>query len=182
MFTGCIEKTGILHELIMDGEKGTLTISSDLVGNIRTGDSISVNGTCLTVQAFEIGKGLIEFHTLAETLCRTNLGITTIGSPINLERALCLNDRLDGHMVTGHVDAVASVLEIGKKQEDVVMEIELADRLAALVVEKGSIAVDGISLTVATVTKNSFTVARFYRSRPTRIWSRSPLRDLFLEL
>jgi len=158
MFTGCIEKTGILHERIMDGEKRTLTISSDLAKDIKTGDSISVNGACLTVQTFEIDKKLIEFHTLSETLRKTNLGTIAIGSVVNLERALCLNDRLDGHLVTGHVDTVASVLKVGKKQEDVVIEIELIDSLAALVVDKGSITVDGISLTVVTVTKHSFTV------------------------
>ena len=159
MFTGLIEDVGTLQSRSTLGKAGKLTVKTALpLADVRLGDSVAVNGTCLTVEGVQPRKHTLVFHTLAETLRRTNLGKVTVGGPVNLERALRLGDRLGGHLVSGHVDATAKILHIGRKGDDWVLEVELPEALAPLVVEKGSIAVDGISLTVATAGTDAFTV------------------------
>ncbi len=158
MFTGCVTDTGKLHSRESIGKSGTLKVITDLASEVCAGDSIAVNGACLTVDVIdEDAKGIV-FHTLAETLSRTNLGKIAVGSAVNLERALSFNGRLDGHLVSGHIDGVAAILSAGEKDEDHVIEIELPDWIKALVIEKGSIAVDGVSLTIASLTERSFFV------------------------
>ena len=158
MFTGCIKQTGILRSRETSGANGSLQIATKLAKNVAVGESIAVNGVCLTVEGFDLSNSSIGFHTLATTLDKTNLGLLTVGSKVNLEESLCIGDRLDGHLVTGHVDCVASVLSINRERDDFVIEIQLSEKIKPLIVEHGSIAVDGISLTVASLNEKSFTV------------------------
>lgn len=144
MFTGIVEDVGEI--VSRGGDK--ICIKSRLED--RIGSSIAVNGACLTL--LKMNNGTLVFETSEETLSRTNLAASRY---VNLERSLSLGSRMGGHMVLGHVDCVAEVLSMG----DMIIEIELPARYARYVIEKGSIAVDGISLTVADVKAGSFTVA-----------------------
>ncbi len=159
MFTGLIESAGRLLRRQTSGSAGKLTIKTDLpMEQIKLGESIAVNGACLTVENVVPTENAMVFHTLRETLERTNLGGLESGAMVNLERALQPGDRLGGHFVLGHVDAVAEITEIQKKNDDIVVQISLPQSLNRLMIEKGSIAVDGISLTVAELRSASFTV------------------------
>ena len=154
MFTGLIEGTGKIVE--RSGSHLVVRAGFDLAA--KRGDSISVNGCCLTLERDAAG-GRLEFFTLAETLARTALGTLPVGAAVNLERALEVGSRLDGHLVQGHVDAALKVLSLGRTATgDTELRIELPRKFAALVVEKGSVAVDGVSLTVAKLDDTSFTV------------------------
>jgi riboflavin synthase len=158
MFTGIVETTGILHDRQRQGEAGKLWIRTALAPELTIGSSIAVNGTCLSVEKIDKRKKLLQFHTLAQTLDRTNLGVVPVGHKVNLERPLKLGDRLGGHLVLGHVDGTAKVLKAGQAGADWIIDIELPKELAALMIDKGSIAVDGISLTVAHLLKDHFQV------------------------
>ena len=155
MFTGLVQQTGILKS--RSGNK--IVIHADKAwDDLVYGESIAVNGCCLTLER-ETAPGVMEFHTLNETLKRTNLGALATGSRVNLERALRLGDRLGGHIVQGHVDVAAEVLELKKLEGgDVELLISLPEADAALVVEKGGICVDGVSLTVVEAEKEFFGV------------------------
>jgi len=156
MFTGLIEDIGELVERQSLGKAATLSVRTHLpLHEIRLGDSIAVNGTCLTVAAINHSSSSVQFHTLQETLARTNLGKVALGAGVNLERALRLGDRLGGHLLLGHVDCVSYIERIGRDDADLVVEIQLPDELQTLVISKGSIAVDGISLTIAHLSANS---------------------------
>ena len=154
MFTGLIQTTG----KIVERGGGKLAVRPEVMPERpEYGESIAVNGCCLTLESF--GGGLLVFHTLHETLRRTNLELLPPGSSVNLERALRLGDRLGGHLVQGHVDTTAAVLAQGVRPDgDWSLEIALAPEFAPLVVTKGSIAVDGVSLTVAETGPDSFSV------------------------
>ena len=154
MFTGLIEGTG----KIVERTGSRLAIRAGFALEAKRGDSIAVNGCCLTLERDAAG-GRLEFFTLNETLARTSLGDLPIGAAVNLERALAVGSRLDGHLVQGHVDAALKVLAIGRTETgDRELRIELPQEFAGLVVEKGSVAVDGVSLTVAKLDETSFTV------------------------
>lgn len=157
MFTGLIEDVGKLAGRDMRGQAGQLVVTTALpTAEINVGDSVAVNGACLTAEC--VGDGTVTFHALQETLRVTNLGRCPVGACLNLERALRVGDRLGGHFVTGHVDAVADILAIDRHQQDIVLTIGLPGNLSAVVIPKGSIAVNGISLTIAAVAASSFTV------------------------
>ena len=157
MFTGLVEETGTLLALDRSETGARLTLRAPLVSSdAGIGDSIAINGCCLTVVARE-GETL-AFDLLAETLARTNLGDLLPGASVNLERALAANARLGGHFVQGHIDCTAEVLALEAHGSDHRLEIALPAEFAHLVAFKGSIAVDGISLTVAEVGDASFTV------------------------
>ncbi|MFA4943976.1 MAG: riboflavin synthase [Lentisphaeria bacterium] len=160
MFTGLVEAVGKIVGRSALGKAGKLVVHApDLpLREIKLGDSIAVNGVCLTVEAINLAEQDITFHTLAETLARTNLGRLDIGRPVNLEPALRLGDRLGGHIVTGHVDCTVPIRAICRPQDDWVVTVPLPAEHAALVVEKGSIALNGISLTVAAVATDHFTI------------------------
>lgn len=159
MFTGLIEDVATLTDRQLLGKAGKLTVTTHLpLADIRIGDSLAVNGVCLTVEALQPQARSVVFHTLQETLQRTNLGGVSAGGAVNLERALRFGDRLGGHLVTGHVDATAKVRSVARAGDDWVFTVELAKELQPYVVMKGSIAVDGISLTVAGLTADSFSV------------------------
>lgn len=157
MFTGLIETTGTLKHLAVSGKAGELEIAASFAdGGLAVGDSVAVNGVCLTVTRFTANT--ISFHALAETLNRTNLGVLKMGRKVNLERALKLGDRLGGHIVSGHVDGTGEVQSIGKRGDDLELHVSLSDELAPFLVMKGSIAINGVSLTVAALERGSFGV------------------------
>ena len=157
MFTGLVEETGTLLALDRSAGGATLTVRAPLVtADVRLGDSVAVNGCCLTVTAIH-GEAL-SFDLLTETLARTNLGQLSPGTPVNLERALAAQARLGGHFVQGHIDTTSSVLAWEAVGADHRLEVALPAEFARYVVFKGSIAIDGISLTVAEVREASFVV------------------------
>lgn len=158
MFTGIIEEMGIVKSI----KSKVITIEANKIfDDLKLGDSVAVNGTCLTVSSFE-GKTstkIFNADITSETLSRTNLGDLKSGFKVNLERALTLNGRLGGHIVSGHIDGVGIIKNISKNAEDIELTIEVPTNLIKYIIEKGSVAVDGISLTVAKVNKNYFSVA-----------------------
>jgi riboflavin synthase len=157
MFTGLIEDVGKVSGLDRMGAGGRLHVSTGLPGDdIRLGDSIAVNGVCLTV--VEKGAGRLSFDVSPETLERTTFRGIHAGSAVNLERALRMGDRLGGHLVSGHVDCVAVVRERREVSGNLVFSFRLPERFARYCIEKGSVAIDGISLTVNTVSGDGFSV------------------------
>jgi riboflavin synthase len=157
MFTGLVEETGELLALERSATGAHLTLRAPLVStDAQLGDSIAVNGCCLTLTARD--GTTLSFDLLGETLDRTNLGALTAGAPVNLERALAAHSRLGGHFVQGHIDTTSRVLAFEKVNADHRLEIALPAEFAGYVAFKGSIAIDGISLTVAEVRPASFTV------------------------
>lgn len=148
MFTGLIEETGKVLSLQEDRSNLDLQIScSKILEDIKHGDSIAVNGVCLTVTQFDTES--FSVTAIKETLDLTNLGNLKIDSQVNLERCLRLGDRLGGHIVQGHVDAVAEVTEIKDAHGSTEYFLQIKKELAPLIIHKGSIALNGISLTVA---------------------------------
>jgi len=157
MFTGLVEETGEFLALDRTADGARLSLRAPIVaGDAHLGDSVAVNGCCLTVAARE-GEKLV-FDLLGETLARTNLGQLGGGAPVNLERALAAHARLGGHFVQGHVDTTSRVLAFEQVKADYRLEIALPAEFARYVAFKGSIAIDGISLTVAEVGDESFVV------------------------
>lgn len=155
MFTGLVEETGTVLALTRSDIGTRLRLRAPLASSDACpGDSIAINGCCLTVVARE-GETM-DFDLLSESLARTNLGALAIGATVNLERALAANARLGGHFVQGHIDCTAEVLALEAHGADHRLEIALPAEFAHLVAFKGSIAVDGISLTVAEVRDTSF--------------------------
>lgn len=161
MFTGIIEETGRVERVRHSARSIELVIVVDRCGRgTKIGDSVAVNGCCLTVVRIS-GSGKrrkLTFDLLKETWDRTSFSSVRTGSSVNLERSLQVGDRLHGHFVTGHVDDVGRILHWEKKGDDHVLDIGAAPGLMRYIVQKGSIAVDGISLTVAEVKRASFRV------------------------
>ena len=158
MFTGLVEDIAIVRDLKKRSKEVVLTFEAQNVdlGGIALGDSIAINGICLTVVSFKGSTFSVEAS--AETLSKTNLNKLRIGSSINMERSLIVGDRLGWHFVTGHVDGtakIASVVPVGDSKE---IWISVADNLIKYIVEKGSVAVDGVSLTINEVKPDSFSV------------------------
>lgn len=157
MFTGIIENTGIVQDVITTGSNKTFWVSSPLWETLKVDQSLSHSGVCLTVE--EIKNGMHRVTAIEETLSKTNLGHWQQGSVVNLERCMQINGRLDGHIVQGHVDAVAKCTSVIEKDGSWVFTFTYPGEFAALVIEKGSISLNGISLTVFNVDKNHFSVA-----------------------
>ncbi len=158
MFTGIVEHMGTVKGVEPSGEIVRLAIDAGPVSEgVRVGDSVAVNGGCLTVTA-AAGTEL-HFEAVQETLDRTSLGALEPGSPVNLERALAAGGRLDGHIVQGHVDGLGHVRELRRDGDDVRLYIDCDEAFASTLVEKGSVAIDGVSLTVVTVEPKGFHVA-----------------------
>lgn len=157
MFTGLVEAMGVLASREPRGPGARLVIRATLAGELlATGESISVDGACLSV--VESPAGGFAVDATAETLARTTLGTLPLGRRVNLERALQVGDRLGGHIVTGHVDAVGTLVERKAVGEAEAMTFSLPAQLARFFAEKGSIAVAGVSLTVNAVRDNAFDV------------------------
>ncbi len=161
MFTGIIEGLGKIEKF----EKNTKTRSEakmrirlgKLAKGLKIGDSVAINGVCLTVVS--IAKDVAEFEMIGETMKRTNLGYLESGNRVNIERSLKVGDRLEGHFVLGHVDGAGTILKIDKQSNQVQLWIEIPKELTKFVAKKGSITVDGISLTVVDKIKNKFSVS-----------------------
>lgn len=157
MFTGIIEATGQVEDVKKTSSGISLTIAASSVAEgLKIGDSLAVNGCCLTVVGIRERK--LRFDLLRETWDRTNLQFAAPGSLVNLERPLRADGRLDGHFVTGHVDGLGRIVRWERSGADHILEIAPPSELMRYIVQQGSIAIDGISLTVAAVTENTFTV------------------------
>ena len=157
MFTGLIEDIGKMVRLQRAGSAARLTVTTALpCGEINMGDSVAVNGACLTVVAK--GAGELTFDVSPESLDRTTLGGLVGSAPVNLERALKVGDRLGGHLVSGHIDTVATVMGLRDVSGNLVISFQLPPLHARYIVEKGSVAIDGISLTVNNVSNDGFSV------------------------
>jgi len=157
MFTGIIENTGIVEEIQTSGTNKTFWISSPLSETLKIDQSLSHSGVCLTVE--EVKNGMHRVTAIAETLSKTNLGQWKEGYVVNLERCMQLNGRLDGHIVQGHVDTVAECVAIVEKEGSWEFTFSFPKEFGNLVIEKGSISLNGTSLTIFNVTNDSFTVA-----------------------
>jgi riboflavin synthase len=158
MFTGIVAALGTVNELFTDGDSRRFVIQGgDLFADLMIGDSIAVNGVCLT--AVEVSGGTATVEVVPETLARSTIGSLAAADRVNLERPLRSDGRFDGHIVQGHVDCVAEVVAVTPEGDGRRMTIALPDDLARYVVEKGSITVDGVSLTVAGLTPSGFAVA-----------------------
>lgn len=158
MFTGIIEEIGEIRQIRMGSTSCVLTVAAKkILSDVHIGDSIAVNGTCLTVCRFDGGSFTAD--VMPETMRRTNLGKLASGSPVNLERAMAANGRFGGHIVSGHVDGTGMVKSLHKEENAVWVTIAADTAILRYIVEKGSIAVDGISLTVARLTAQDFAVS-----------------------
>lgn len=158
MFTGLIQSIGKVHSLKRQGNSVKLQISSSLVdAGLQLGESIAVNGACLTVIAWDNSSFTVDVSP--ETLKCTTLGQFRANYPVNLERAMQLSDRFGGHLVSGHIDCVATVRRRYQDQNAIRFEFAVPQEVMRYLVEKGSVAVDGISLTVNQVEKGMFMVA-----------------------
>lgn len=157
MFTGLIEDAGRVQRLERRGSAALLTVTTALPGGeFNLGDSVAVNGVCLTVTAH--AGTLLTFDVSPETLAATSLGSLSPGDRVNIERAMRLSDRLGGHIVTGHIDCQATVLERHQTSGNIIFTFKLPPEKCRYIVQKGSVAIDGISLTVNSVTVDSFSV------------------------
>jgi len=156
MFTGLVESMGRVVALEERGEGARLLLDTSLAAELKLGESLAVNGCCLTVTS--IDAHLAIFDLLGETLARTNLGTLAAGRRVNLERALRADGRFGGHFVQGHIDTTAAVLSTDKTGADLALKITLPKETAGYFIPKGSIAVNGVSLTVASFDEDSFTL------------------------
>lgn len=158
MFTGIIEETGAVRAVRRGARAAQLTVAARTVlEGTRVGDSIAVNGVCLTVTALDAGGFTAD--VMNETLCRSSLGALTPGSRVNLERAMPMNGRFGGHIVSGHIDGTGTITAVRPDGIAVWYTVRTTPQLLRYIVEKGSVAIDGISLTVASVEADRFSVS-----------------------
>jgi riboflavin synthase len=157
MFTGIIESTGIVKEVISSGSNKTFWLSCPLAKEFRADQSVSHSGVCLTVE--EIRDTDYRVTAIEETLSKTTIGSWDTGTAVNIERSLLLGSRLDGHFVQGHVDTTATCSKRVEKNGSWEFDFDFPSAFSPLMIEKGSICVNGISLTAFNVTRNSFRVA-----------------------
>lgn len=156
MFTGLVETTGSVISLEPRGESARLALNvGAMAGELTDGESVAVNGCCLTVAAKDVAAQTVCFDLLMQTLKVTSLGDLQTGSLVNLERAMALGARFGGHFVQGHVDATARVLDWSEHGQDHRLEVEIPAEHRGLIIPKGSICLDGISLTAAEVTETT---------------------------
>ena len=154
MFTGIVEEVGVGAKISVNA----MTVrASKVTGDLKLGDSIAVNGACLT--AVSCGRSEFSVDLTPETMRRTSLGQLSVGRPVNLERALLASDRMGGHIVPGHVDGTGRVMSTKPEGDSIIFRIRVPKRLHRYIVEKGFVAVDGISLTVVKRGASSFTLA-----------------------
>jgi riboflavin synthase len=172
MFTGIIQTTARVAA-VADGPMFRRVLIALDPEDVKLGDSIAINGVCLTVA--EIENGALAFDVIKETLDKTNLGSLVPGDMVNVERSLRAGDRIDGHFVQGHVDGVGLLTHVVNNESEVRLTVTVPDHLAKYLVPKGSIAIDGVSLTIAEIKGHSFDVALIPTTmRLTNLGSRSP--------
>ena len=157
MFTGIVQELGRIEEIARCADGTAITVAAALADELRAGDSVAVSGVCLT--ATGAAQGSFEAQVMNETLARSSLAQAGAGTPVNLELPLRPTDRIGGHIVQGHVDGLGTVASINDDGFARVLEIEAPQELLRYAVRKGSIAVDGVSLTVAGIDRRSFTVS-----------------------
>ncbi|MGL5756669.1 MAG: riboflavin synthase [Paraclostridium sp.] len=158
MFTGIVEEIGVIKEIKKGGKSSKLSIKANKVLNkTHIGDSIATNGVCLTVT--DLNGDSFEADIMTETLRRSNLGSLNIGSYVNLERALSLDKRLGGHIVSGHIDGTGTIVSFIKEDNAVWITVKASIDILKYIVHKGSITIDGISLTVAYIDNSCFKVS-----------------------
>lgn len=183
MFTGIVERVAQIARLESSGERLELEIEAgaEIAREVRIGDSVALNGCCLTVVAVR-GERL-AFQAVPETLRRTSLGARRAGDALNLERAMRADSRLDGHIVQGHVDGTGRVAELRAEGDDLLVRIDAARELAVQLVPKGSVAVEGVSLTVVEPDERGFWVALIPHTRAvTTLGAVAPGQAVNLEL
>lgn len=158
MFTGLIEECGTIESVERGTRSARLYIRGDKIfSDLAVGDSVSVNGVCLTAASVE-GK-VFGADVMPETLRRSNLGTLTIGSEVNLERAMSAEGRFGGHIVSGHIDGTGTIMDMKREDNAVWVTVHAPEKIMRLIIEKGSIAIDGISLTVAGLGDGFFKVS-----------------------
>lgn len=164
MFTGLVEEKGVLRKITKEGQSASLVIEAQrVVEGLKLGESMAVNGVCLTVTSFT--RNTFTADVMAETLEKTNLGSLTPGIPVNLERALQVGGRLGGHFVTGHIDATGEILKLKRLGIAVEMWVEIPPGLKQYLIPQGSVALDGVSLTVAELQPAAFMVSLIPHTR-----------------
>ena len=177
MFTGIVEETGSVVRVQKGAHSAVLTVQArKVLEGTRIGDSIAVNGICLTVTA--MSPDTFTADVMHETLDRTGLSGLGPGSPVNLERAMPADGRFGGHIVSGHIDGVGRITDVRRDDTAVWYTVEAAPELLRLVVEKGSIALDGISLTVAATGRNTFSVSIIPHTAAQTVLGRRKVGDL----
>lgn len=181
MFTGLVEEKGRIISLRRGADSARLKIKAGLImDGIQLGDSIAVNGVCLTVTSYDVGAFTAD--VMAETLAKTNLGALQSGDPVNLERALRLGDRLGGHLVSGHIDGVGTISRMEKHDIATLITIAAPPAVMHYIVKKGSVAVDGTSLTVVDHDEESFIVSLIpHTARVTVLGQKKPGDQVNLE-
>lgn len=160
MFTGLIQRIGIFQRLTARGEGARLQlhISTPWKRPLTVGESIAVNGACLTLTQFDIAGKNLFFDVLSETIQKTSLAGKGSGSPLNMERALCVGDAIGGHMVSGHVDGTGTLMRRQKQGDDQILFVQADAHLLNDLIPKGSVALDGASLTLVEITDSYFSV------------------------
>jgi len=158
LFTGIVEELGEVNSIQRGSQSVVLEIkATEVLSDVQVGDSIATNGVCLTVTSFSEDRFTVD--VMPETMRKSSLGELKIGDIVNLERALRLQDRLGGHLVSGHIDSIGTIKKKEREDNAVLITISLPQELKRLLVPKGSIAIDGISLTIAELTDDAFTVS-----------------------
>lgn len=158
MFTGIIQEIGTVKSIVKGDKSAKLTIQANQIfTDLKLGDSVAVNGVCLTVS--NLSGELFEADTMAETLNRTDLGTLKSGSKVNLERAMSVNDRFGGHIVSGHIDGTGTITNTKRNDNAIEITTSTTRKITRYIVEKGSVAIDGISLTVVKVWDDHFQVS-----------------------
>jgi riboflavin synthase len=157
MFTGIIESIGTVEKFDKNGKNIELTISSSLSSKLRIDESLSHNGVCLTVTS--CNEDVYSVTIIDESLKKSNFSKIKIGSKINLERSLRMNGRLDGHIVQGHVDDIATCIRKVDQENSWLFTFQFSEKFSSLIIDKGSICVNGVSLTCFEISENKFTVA-----------------------
>lgn len=177
MFTGIIEELGTVAGIRKDSKSAILTIRANkILSDIHLGDSIAVNGVCLTVVSFESGQ--FSADVMHETLNRSSLGALKPGSHVNLERAMAADGRFGGHIVAGHVDGTGTIKEIKNDGIAFWYTIQTEEKVMRYVIEKGSVAIDGISLTVADTGRNTFKVSIIPHTMAETVLSEKKVGDI----
>lgn len=181
VFTGIVEEMGKIKSILQGNHSAVLAIeASKVLEGSRVGDSIAVNGVCLTVTS--VGAGEFTADVMAETLRRSSLGSLGRGSQVNLERAMAADGRFGGHIVSGHIDGTGTIASMKREGNAVWVTVDASEQLLKYIVEKGSIAIDGISLTVAAVTESGFSVSLIpHTGAETTLLQRKPGDQVNLE-
>ncbi len=173
MFTGIVEEIGVIKE---KGANFFVIAADKVLEELKQGDSIAVNGVCLTITEFS--QHIFKVDIMPETLKMTNLAACAIGERVNLERAMRLGDRLGGHLVSGHIDGLGRVVKKSIEGENQTLQISVPRQLSKYIVKKGSVAVEGISLTVAEVKGEEFTICLIPHTLKTTTLSKKNVGDL----